>query len=66
MDIVVLGCQQYLQSDLVRFLGGADTYPSWYGALAEDGIYLSVGDVQSLRDSVPDIRYCNDKARGRE
>ena len=57
MDAMVLGCQQYFQSHPVSVCSGADINPSRYGAVAEEGIYLGVGEVQELRDSVSDIKY---------
>ena len=54
---MVFGCQQHFQSHPVSVCSGADTDPSRYGAVAEDGIYLSVGDVEELRDSVSDITH---------
>ena len=53
---MVLGCQQHFQSHPVSVCGGADTDPSRYGAVAEEGIDLSIGDVEELRDSVSDIK----------
>ena len=53
---MVLGCQQHFQSHPVSVCGGADTDPSRYGAVAEERIDLSIGEVQELTDSVSDIK----------
>lgn len=53
---MVFGCQQHFQSNPVSVCSGADVDPSRYGAVAEEGIYLGVGEVQELRDSVSDIK----------
>ena len=54
---MVFGCQQHFQSHPVSVCNRADVDPSRYGAVAEEGIYLGVGEVQELRDSVSDIKY---------
>ena len=53
---MVFGCQQHFQSHPVSVCGGADSDPTRNGAVAEEGIYLGVGDVKELRDSVSDIK----------
>ena len=53
---MVFGCQQNFQPHPVSVCSGADIDPSWYGAVAEERIYLGVGEVQELRDSVSDIK----------
>ena len=53
---MVFGCQQHFQSHPVSVCSGADIDPSWYGAVAEERIYLGVGEVQEFRDSVSDIK----------
>ena len=53
---MVFGCQQHFQSHPVSVCSGADIDPTRYGAVAEDGKNLRVGDVKELRDSVSDIK----------
>ena len=53
---MVFGCQQNFQPHPVSVCSGADIDPSWYGAVAEERIYLGVGEVQELRDLVSDVK----------
>ena len=61
---MVLGCQQNVKPNQVSVFGWADTDPSWDSAGTEGRIDLHVGDFKELGDSVPDVRYCNDKGKG--
>ena len=53
---MVFGCQQHFQSHPVSVCSGTEIDPSRYGAVAEERIYLGVGEVQELRDLVSDVK----------